>query len=153
MFRRTAKGVDPFGNPRRSISGYFITTPGSVVQRPPDGKKSFLSLLQDGSLNERYSVARGVQEVIDLTLAISNQHAKRKADSREQDSMMDSTTENTENSSGMKKAMMITCGSDLAPRRSIENTEGNYWDSPEAKNSSLGPQLMREVCKRSSSNE
>jgi hypothetical protein len=99
-------------------------------------------------------VARGVQEVIDLTLAISNQHAKRKADFREHDSMMDSTTENTENSSGMKKAKMITCGSDLAPRRIIENTEGNYWDSPEeAKNSSLGPQLMREVYKRSSSNK
>jgi len=138
MFRRTAKGVDPFGSPRRSISGYFITTPGQVVERPPEGKKSFLSLLQDDSLNERYSVARGVQEVIDLTLAIStNQHAKRKADFREDDSMMDSTTENTENSSGMKKTKTITCGSDPAPRI-IETTEGNYWDSPEAKKLFLG---------------
>jgi len=72
----------------------------------------------------------------DLKHAIAT--AKRKADSREHDSMMDSTTENTENSSGMKKAKMITCGSDLAPRRSIENTEGNYWDSPEAKKLFLG---------------
>jgi hypothetical protein len=33
-----------------------------------------------GSINERYSVAHGVQEVFDLTLAIPNQYAKRKAD-------------------------------------------------------------------------
>jgi hypothetical protein len=27
MFRRTEKGIDPFGNPSRSIWGYFVTTP------------------------------------------------------------------------------------------------------------------------------
>jgi hypothetical protein len=39
------------------------------VERPPDGgKRSFLSLLQDDRINDRYSIARGVSEVIDLTM-------------------------------------------------------------------------------------
>ena len=37
-FRRSAKGFDSFGNPRRTIWGYFVTTPGGLVKRPPDGK-------------------------------------------------------------------------------------------------------------------
>jgi hypothetical protein len=68
MFRRTGRGVDPFGNPRRSISGYFVTTPGQVVERPPEGKRSFLSLLQDNILNDRYSVAHSLTEVVDFLL-------------------------------------------------------------------------------------
>ena len=68
MFRRTGRGVDPFGNPRRSISGYFVTTPGQVVERPPEGKRSFLSLLQDNILNDGYSVAGGLTEVVDFLL-------------------------------------------------------------------------------------
>jgi hypothetical protein len=36
-------------------------------------------------------LAHGVQEVVDLTFAISNQYANQKADSREHDAMMDST--------------------------------------------------------------
>ena len=57
-FRRCSYGQDPFGNRKRKIWGYYITTPGGLVQRPPDGKKSFLSLLQDDRLNDHYSVAR-----------------------------------------------------------------------------------------------
>jgi hypothetical protein len=125
MFRRKAKGVDPFGNPKRYIWGYYVTTPGQVFERPPEGKKCFLSLLQDNSINERYSVARGVQEVVDLTLTISNHQslAKRKSDAMEADEPM---VPDTENSGGKKRA------------RVIENTEGNYWDSPEAKKLFLG---------------
>jgi hypothetical protein len=58
MYRRKAYGVDPFGS-KRNIWGYFVTTPGQVVERPPEGKtKSFLSLLQDNILNDRYSVTQ-----------------------------------------------------------------------------------------------
>jgi hypothetical protein len=31
MFRRTAKGIDPFGNPRRSVWGYYVTGPVNIV--------------------------------------------------------------------------------------------------------------------------
>ena len=46
-FRRSSIGRDLFGNPIQKIWGYYVTTPGGLVQRPPDGKKSFLSLLQE----------------------------------------------------------------------------------------------------------
>lgn len=46
VFRRVTRGCDPFGNPRRNVWGYYITAPGRQVERPPDGEKSFLSLLQ-----------------------------------------------------------------------------------------------------------
>ena len=49
-FRRQAKGIDIYGNPKRNIWGYFVTTPGGLVARPPDGKRNFLSLLQDESV-------------------------------------------------------------------------------------------------------
>ena len=80
-FRRAAKGHDPFGNPKRKIWGYFITKPGGLVERPPDGaKKSFISLLKDSTINDHYSVARGVPEVVDLTNEIAEQStAKQKA--------------------------------------------------------------------------
>ena len=82
-FRRQAKGHDPFGNPRRNIWGYYVTAPGGVVERPPDGKKSFLSLLQDQSIGDHYSVARGVPEIVDLSSKIAEQSsAKRKADAK-----------------------------------------------------------------------
>jgi hypothetical protein len=61
------KGIDPYGSPKRTVWGYYVTTPGQVVERPPEGKRSFLSLLQDNSINERYSVACGVPKVVDLT--------------------------------------------------------------------------------------
>jgi hypothetical protein len=68
-FWRKAQGIDVYGNPKRHIWGYFITEPGGLVECPPDGgKRSFLSLLQDDRINDRYSIARGVSEVIDLTM-------------------------------------------------------------------------------------
>ena len=81
-FRRKAKGHDPFGNPKRTVWGYFATMPGGLVERPPDGRKSFLSLLQDATINDRYSsVARGLPEIVDLTTAIAEQStAKRRAE-------------------------------------------------------------------------
>jgi hypothetical protein len=82
-FRCQAKGHDPFGNPRRNIWGYYITAPGGVVECPPDGKKSFLSLLQDQSIGDHYSVARSVPEIVDLSSKIAEQSsAKRKADAK-----------------------------------------------------------------------
>ena len=56
IFRRKARGIDPFDNQNRLIRGYFFTRPGGLVERPPEGRKSFLSLLQDESINDRYSV-------------------------------------------------------------------------------------------------
>jgi len=80
QFRRSSIGRNLFGNPKRKIWGYYVTNPGGMVQRPPDGKKSFLSLLQDDWLNDHYSVAQGVTEVVDLTNKIKDQSsAKRKA--------------------------------------------------------------------------
>jgi hypothetical protein len=71
-----------YGNPKRHIWGYFVTEPGGLVERPPDGgKRSFLSLLQDVRINDRYSVARGASEVVDLTNEIQLQSkAKRRAE-------------------------------------------------------------------------
>ena len=56
-------------------------TPGGLVQRPPDGKKSLLSLFQDERLsNDRHSVVQGAMDVVDLTNEIADQSsAKRKA--------------------------------------------------------------------------
>ena len=66
-FRRKAFGLDPFGSTRQ-VWGYYVTAPGGLVERPPDGKNSFLSLLQDEIIQERYSVAaRGIPEVVDLS--------------------------------------------------------------------------------------
>ena len=79
-FRRSSIGRDLFGNPIQKIWGYYVTTPGGLVQRPPDGKKSFLSLLQDDWLNDHYSVAQGVTEVVDLTNKIKDQLIFRDAD-------------------------------------------------------------------------
>ena len=82
-FWHLAKGHDPFGNPRRNVWGYYVTAPGGVVECPPDGKKSFLSLLQDQSIGDHYSVARSVPEIVDLSSKIAEQSsAKRKADAK-----------------------------------------------------------------------
>jgi hypothetical protein len=51
------------------------------VAHPPDGKRNFLLLLQDESISDRYSVAHGLSEVIDLTNEIQVQtKAKRRAE-------------------------------------------------------------------------
>jgi hypothetical protein len=50
---------------------------------PPDGKKSFLSLLQDKMIGDHYSVARSVPEIVNLSSKIAEQSsAKRKADAK-----------------------------------------------------------------------
>ncbi len=84
-FRRSAKGLDQFGNPKQYIWGYYVTEPVGLVKHPPDGKKNFLSLLQDARINDHYSVARGLPEVVDLTAAIAEQSsAKPKSMPRKQ---------------------------------------------------------------------
>ena len=67
IFRRKAKGTDPFDKQKRTVWGYYVTMPGGLVARPPDGTRSFLSSLQDKTINDRYSVSRGLSEVVDLT--------------------------------------------------------------------------------------
>ena len=64
-FRRQASGYDPFGNPRRRIWGYYVTTPGGQVARPPNGAKSFVSLVQDDMVGDHYSVACGIKVTVE----------------------------------------------------------------------------------------
>jgi hypothetical protein len=73
LFQCQARGLCPFSNKKRNIGGYYITAPGGLVERPPDGKTNFLSLLQDESINDRYSVARGMPEIVDLTTEIAKE--------------------------------------------------------------------------------
>jgi hypothetical protein len=57
---------------------------GGIVKCPPDGKNSFLSLLQDEMTGDHYIVTRGIPEVIDLMTEIAEQSsAKRKAEAKE----------------------------------------------------------------------
>ena len=118
-FRRKAKGHDPFGNPKRTVWGYFATMPGGLVERPPDGRKSFLSLLQDATINDRYSVARGLPEIVDLTTAIAEQStAKRRAEA-----FIEAQDKSKKPKHGPASAKIV-----------VET----YWDSPEAKKLFLG---------------
>ena len=57
---------------------YYLTTPGGLVERPPDGKTNFLSLLQDERFIDQYSVARGMPEIVDLTTEIAQQSTIKK---------------------------------------------------------------------------
>ena len=50
---------------------YYITTPGGIVECPPDGKKNFLSLVQDEIIGDNYSVAHGIPEAVDLSREIA----------------------------------------------------------------------------------
>ena len=119
LFRRQARGLCPFSNQKRNIWGYYITTPGGLVERPPDGKTNFLSLLQDESINDRYSIARGMPEIVDLTTQISQQSTiKRKAQAQ------------LEAEDKAKKLQHGTASSMI-----VEQT---YWDSSEAKKLFLG---------------
>jgi hypothetical protein len=136
QFQRKAQGIDIYGNPKRHIWGYFITEPGGLVERLPDGgKRSFLSLLQDERINDRYSVARGVSEVVDLTKEIQVQsRAKGRAEA------IAAAAAQTDDSSNKKaKACSIfvaaaAAGSGPSAKILIES----YWDSPEAKKLFLG---------------
>ena len=118
-FRRSAKGLDQFGNPKQYIWGYYVTEPVGLVKHPPDGKKNFLSLLQDARINDHYSVARGLPEVVDLTAAIAEQSsAKPKVDAQ--------------------KAAHEETKRPKHGRISGKYTEEMYWDSPDAKKLFLG---------------
>ena len=98
----------------------YVTTPGGLVKCPPDGKKSFLCLQQDSSINHCYSVARGLPEVVDLTTAIAEQSlAKRKADAQ-------------------IAAQDATKRPKHGPISGKFVEEQTYWDSPEAKKLFLG---------------
>ena len=106
------------------------------MERLPDGgKRSFLSLLQDERINDRYSVARGVSEVVDLTKEIQVQsRAKGRAEA------IAAAAAQTDDSSNKKaKACSIfvaaaAAGSGPSAKILIES----YWDSPEAKKLFLG---------------
>lgn len=119
MFRRKSRGIDPYGNPLRNVWGYYITRPGEMVERPPDGKRSFMSLLQDSRINDRYSVARGSSEVVDLTSEIQLQsRAKRKTDAQ-----IAAQDETKRSKHGPISEKLV---------------QETYWDSPEAKKLFLG---------------
>jgi len=137
-FRRQAYGIDIYGNPKRHIWGYFVTTPGGLVARPPDGKRNFLSLLQDESISDRYTVARGLSEVIDLTNEIQVQtKAKRRAEAEA------STAE--EGNKKAKSSVSIAAAA-AAGSASAKILVQSYWESPEAKKLFLGtPTDVRSV--------
>ena len=128
IFRRKARGIDPFSNQCRMIWGYYVTTPGGLVARPPDGKKSFLSLTQDDMINDRYSVARGSPEIIDLTSEIHTRFkAKRKADAV--------AAVAAEDNDDNKKPRALNSDPESASAMVLVES---YWDSPEAKKLFLG---------------
>jgi hypothetical protein len=126
-FRRSAKGFDSFGNPRRTIWGYFVTTPGGLAKCPPDGKNCFLTLLEDTRINDRYSVARGLPEIVDLT----NEIAARSSEKRRSDAQTAALDESKRPKHGPISGKVV---------------EETYWDSPEAKKLFLGnPNDSRDV--------
>jgi hypothetical protein len=116
-FRRQARGNDPYDNSKRIIWGYYVTAPGGLVQRPPSGEKSFLSLLQDATLGDHYSVARGVPEIVDLSSEIAEHSSvKRKADDAK-----------------------LAAEEAKKPRHGCDSASVvSYWESPEAKKLFLG---------------
>ena len=119
-FRRKSNGCDPFNNTKRQVWGYYVTLPGGHVKRPPNGKNSFLSLLQDKTICDRYTVVRGVSEVVDLTNEIVEQSSrKRKAEAKQ-----------VATETPAKKP------NDGSPAGKI--LEQTYWDCPEAKKLFLG---------------
>ena len=131
-FRQKGKGVDTYGNPEREIWGYFITRPGGLIERPPsNGKKSFLSLLQDESINDRYSVAQGLSEVVDLITKI---HVQSKAKRKVEEVLAASCC------SSYKKAKASTTFTAAAPGSASAKIMvlETYWNSPEAKKLFLG---------------
>jgi hypothetical protein len=89
-------------------------------------EKSFLSLLQDARISDRYSVARGSSDIVDLTTEIQMQsRAKRKAEAAA------AAAEEAANKKPM--ALPHPAGS-VSARILVES----YWDSPEAKKLFLG---------------
>jgi hypothetical protein len=92
-------------------------------------KGIFLSLLQDESISDRYSVARGLSEVIDLTNEIQVQtKAKRRAEA-------EATA--AEGNKKAKSSVSIAAAA-AAGSASAKIVVQSYWDSPEAKKLFLG---------------
>jgi hypothetical protein len=122
-FRQKGEGIDTYGNPKRNIRGYFITTPGGLVERPPDVKKSFLSLLQDECVNDPYSVERDLSDVFHLIKEIGIlPEGKRKAEA-----VLAASCGNN------KKAKASTLAAAAPGSASATIWVESYWDSPEAK--------------------
>ncbi len=97
------------------------------MQRLPDGKKSSLSLRQDERLNDHYSDARGVTEVVDLTNEIADQStAKRRAQAQKVEA--EDEAKKPKHGPALSKIVVQT-----------------YWNSPEAKKLFLGFQVMPEM--------
>ena len=66
---------------KKHIMGYYVTAPGGIVACPPDGKRNFLSLVQDEIIQEHYSVTHSIPEVVDLSREIAGHSTtKRKAE-------------------------------------------------------------------------
>ncbi len=126
LFLRKARGVDPYSNQSRIVWGYYVTAPGGLVERPPDGKKSFLPLLQYARISDWYSVAWCFSDIVDLTREIQLQsRAKRKAKAA---AVADEEAAN-------KKPMSLPHPAGSASARILVES---YWDSPEAKKLFLG---------------
>ena len=137
IFRRKAKGTDPYDNQKRTVWGYYVTTPGGLVARPPDGTRSFLSLLQDETINDRYSIARGLSEVVDLTKEIHvKSRAKRRAEAV--DIAAAAIAETAANKRGKPSTDAILESAAAVGSASAQILLETYWDSPEAKKLFLG---------------
>ena len=91
------------------------------MERPPDGKKSFLTLLHNTTaINDRYSVARNSSDIVDLTTEITGAQskAKRKADA------ITAAAATQEDLSGAAEKKAKAFGSDSSMIMEAES----YWD-------------------------
>ena len=105
---------------KRYVWGYYVTAPGGIVACLPDGKRNFLSFVQDEIIQEHYRVTHGVPEVVDLSREIAGHSTtKRKAEA-----MLPAVDDEKPVSSGGAKML-----------------EESYWDSPEAKKLFLARRL------------
>jgi hypothetical protein len=110
-------------------AAYFVTTPGGLTKRPPDGKKCFLTLLEDTRINDCYSVACGLPEIVNLTYKIG----ARSSEKQRSDAQTAALDESKSPKHGPISGKVV---------------EETYWDSPEAKKLFLGnPSDSRDVVK------
>jgi hypothetical protein len=102
------------------------------VERPPDGgKRNFLSLLQDYRINDCFSIARGVSEVVDL--ANENQ-VQSKAKIRAEAVAAAAVLQAGDSNKKARASISATAAGSASAKIVIET----YWDSPEAKKLFLG---------------
>jgi hypothetical protein len=136
-------------------TGEFVDTMlqslGDKFLAPPNGEKSFLSLLQDKNIGDHYSVARGLSKVIDLTNEIQLQtKAKRRAEAeataadggnKKAKSSVSIAAAAAAADGGNKKAkssVSIAAAAAAAGSASAKILVQSYWESPEAKKLFLG---------------